>query len=115
MKKNSIILMTLLLSACSTGTPLQFFQGLFGYIPPPDETSIAQELRSEFERCERVNPNRHCAQIAYDIVRKVKGLEPRTVPKGVVIILEGDVDVESEEYKKNLLNNETQPQDENKQ
>ena len=74
-------------------------QALLGYTPPPEKTTIGEELKLEFARCEKVDPNRNCAQIAYDVVRKVKGLEPRKVPKGVVIILEGNVDLESEEDK----------------
>jgi len=101
MKKTFILLFALLLSACAAESPLQVLQGVLGYIPPPEETSIAEELRSEFERCERVDPDRNCAQIAFDMVRKVKGLEPRTVPKGVVIILEGDVDMGSDDETQN--------------
>ena len=90
-----------MLSACADSNPLKIIQGILGYIPPPEETSIAEELRSEFIRCEKIDPNRNCAQIAYDMVRTVKGLEPRKVPKGVVIILEGNVDVEDEKNKDN--------------
>jgi len=96
MKKILILILALLLSACAEVTPFQFLQNMLGYIPPPEKMSIADELRAEFERCERVDPNRHCAQIAFDMVRKVRGLDPRTVPKGIVIIFEGDVDLESE-------------------
>lgn len=99
MKKSLFVLVTLLtflLTSCAdSSTPLKVMQGLFGYIPPPIETSIGEELLLEFKRCEKVDPNRNCAQLAYDMVRTVKGLEPRKVPKGVVIILEGDVDIES--------------------
>ncbi len=95
MKKVVVLLIVILLTACADPTPLKVMQGLLGYVPPPEETTISEELKLEFERCEMIDPNRNCAQIAYDVVRTVKGLEPRKVPKGVVIILEGDVDLKS--------------------
>jgi len=95
MKKALYLSLSLLLSGCSGTSPFQVIQGLLGYIPPPDETTVGEELKLEFDRCEKIDPNRNCAQIAYDVVRKVKGLEPRKVPKGVVIILEGDVEMET--------------------
>jgi len=101
MKKAFVLSTSLFLSACSGTSPLQVVQGLLGYIPPPEKTTVGEELKLEFERCEKIDPNRNCAQIAYDVVRKVKGLEPRKVPKGVVIILEGDVKMESEEQEDN--------------
>jgi len=97
MKKLWIIFTILLLSSCAADSnisPLKIMQGVFGYIPPPEETTIGEELILEFKRCEKIDSDRNCAQLAYDMVRTVKGLEPRKVPKGVVIILEGDVDIE---------------------
>ena len=97
MKKTSFIsiaLLALLLTSCADTSPFRVMQGLFGYIPPPEETSIGEELILEFKRCEKIDPNRNCAQLAFDMVRTVKGLEPRKVPKGVVIILEGNVELE---------------------
>ena len=91
MKKLSVIVLILSLTACADSTPFRVLQGLFGYTPPPEETTVGEELQLEFARCEKINKDRNCAQIAYDTVRTVKGLEPRKVPKGVVIILEGDV------------------------
>ena len=87
-----IICFTLLmfLTSCASSSPLDFFRGVFGYIPPPEETSIGEELQLEYERCIKIGGEKNCAQAAYDIVRTVKGLEPRSVPKGIVIILEGD-------------------------
>ncbi len=93
MKIAVILLFATILTACADSNPLQVMQGILGYIPPPEETTIAEELKLEFDRCEMIDPNRNCAQIAYDVVRTVKGLEPRKVPEGVVIILEGDVDL----------------------
>jgi len=90
------ILIMLSLTGCNS-TPFKALQGLFGYIPPPEETTIAEELQLEFVRCEKINKDRNCAQIAYDMVRTVKGLEPRKVPKGVVIILQGNVKMPDEE------------------
>lgn len=93
MKNLLAIITVLFLSACADSTPFQVLQGLLGYTPPPEETTVGQELQLEFARCEKIDSDRNCAQIAYDTVRTVKGLEPRTVPKGVVIILEGDVKI----------------------
>ena len=98
MKKFVYIFIILSLTACSS-TSFEVLQGLFGYIPPPEETTVGEELKIEFDRCEKIDHNRNCAQIAYDMVRTVKGLEPRKVPKGVVIILEGNVKMDDEEEK----------------
>lgn len=84
------LLSVIVLAGCAGSTPLEVVQGVFGYVPPPEELTIAEELRSEYERCVKIGQDDNCAQVAFDLVRKVKGLEPRTVPKGVVIILEGD-------------------------
>jgi hypothetical protein len=89
-KKLTVIIMLLLLAGCSSSSPLNVMRGLFGYIEPPPETTIPEELRLEFDRCVKIGKEKNCAQAAYDVVRTVKGLEPRTVPKGFVIILEGD-------------------------
>jgi len=91
-----VIFLALVLSGCADKTPFQALQSLMGYVPPPIETTVGEELVLEFKRCEKIDPNRNCAQIAYDMVRTVKGLEPRKVPKGVVIILEGDVKMDNQ-------------------
>ncbi len=89
-RKIIYLLLTVGLSGCSGASPLDVARGLFGYLPPPEETTISQELQLEYERCAKIGGEKNCAQAAYDIVRRVKGLEPRKVPRGVVIILEGD-------------------------
>ncbi|TQV74718.1 hypothetical protein FLL45_07080 [Aliikangiella marina] len=81
------------LAACSQTGKIPILGDLFGYTPPPEELSIAEELKAEYDRCMKIGEEENCAQWAFDIVRKVKGLEPRAVPKGVVIILEGDGNV----------------------
>lgn len=91
MFKNIIsIFLFLVLTSCAGSSPLDIARGLFGYIPPPEKTTISEELQLEFERCMKIGDSDNCAQQAFDVVRRVKGLEPRTVPKGIVIILEGD-------------------------
>ncbi len=97
MKNIVPFLFVMALANCAEQTPFQIAQSLLGYTPPPEETTIAEELRLEFKRCEKTDPDRNCAQIAYDVVRRVKGLEPRKVPEGVVIILEGNVKIENED------------------
>ena len=92
----ALIILLGLVTGCADKTPFQALQGLMGYVPPPEETTVGEEMLLEFKRCERIDPNRNCAQIAYDMVRTVKGLEPRKVPKGVVIILEGDVQMDNQ-------------------
>lgn len=78
------------LASCADSTPLEVTRGLLGYIPPPEETTVGEELQLEYDRCMKIGAKKNCAQAAYDVVRVVKGLEPRPVPKGIVIILEGD-------------------------
>ncbi|WP_196138692.1 hypothetical protein [Aliikangiella sp. G2MR2-5] len=76
----------LALSGCS----LEMSRTLLGYQEPPPKTTIGEELVLEYERCVKIGQEKNCAQAAFDVVRVVKGLEPRKVPKGIVIILEGD-------------------------
>ncbi len=97
-KKTLVISFCFSLSACAD-SPLNAVRGIFGYIPPPPETTISEELQLEYDRCLKLNKEKNCAQAAYDVVRTVKGLEPRKVPKGVVIILEGDGGHASEQEK----------------
>lgn len=101
-----IFALSMVLSACTGKQAFQFMQGVLGYIPPPEETTVGEELQLEFERCEKIDPNRNCAQIAYDTIRTVKGLEARKVPKGVVIILEGDVQMKDQEKPKPAIESE---------
>ncbi len=91
-----VLSVAVLLSGCSGAAP---DIGLYGYVPPPAETSVTEELKLEYARCLRISENSSdntssCAQQAYDVVRKVKGLPTRSVPEGIVIILRGDGNVE---------------------
>ncbi len=62
---------------------------LFGYIPPPEQTTVLQELTREYDRCVADKGDEvGCRQIAYDMVRKVKGMDRQPLPPGVVIIRE---------------------------
>ena len=90
LKKTVIILFSLTLASCADTSPLDVARGLLGYTPPPEETTVGEELQLEYDRCMKIDSDRNCAQAAYDVVRVVKGLEPRPVPKGIVIILKGD-------------------------
>jgi len=89
-KTLTVFALVLALGACADNGALNAARGLLGYTPPPEETTVLEELRLEYQRCTKIGVEENCAQAAYDVVRKVKGLEPRAVPKGVVIILEGD-------------------------
>lgn len=89
-KKVVFLLSCIGLSACADNSPVEIAQGLLGYTPPPEKTTISEELRLEYQRCMKIGSSNNCAQAAYDVVRKVKGLEPRKIPEGIVIILEGD-------------------------
>lgn len=93
-RKISTLFFVVAVSGCADTGKIPFIGDLFGYTPPPKELSIAEELKVEYERCVKIDASENCAQWAFDIVRRVKGLEPRAVPKGVVIILEGDVNVD---------------------
>ena len=112
-KQLSVVGFSLAISACADTSPIQVMQGLFGYTPPPEETTISEELTLEYDRCMKIGKEKNCAQAAYDVVRTVKGLEPRAVPKGVVIILEGDgghlsSEEESQQDKQNQQDNQQQ-------
>jgi len=109
-----LLALSFTLSACSFET----VQALFGYIEPPKITTIGEELKLEYERCMKIAEEENCAQAAFDIVRTVKGLEPRTVPKGIVIILEGDGgygDIDREIEKENIDSDEEKTQQEDSQ
>ncbi len=95
--KAATLTLSLVLFGCSGQEALDVTRGLLGYIPPPENTTISEELRLEYQRCLKIGVSKKCAQDAYDVVRKVKGLEPRKVPEGIVIILEGDGGHSSEE------------------
>jgi len=88
--KTAIVVLALSLSGCSGKEALNVTRALLGYTPPPEETTVAEELRIEYKRCMKIGEEDNCAQAAYDVVRKVKGLDPRVIPEGYVIILEGD-------------------------
>lgn len=89
-KKTALLMFVLGLTSCADSSPLDVTRGLLGYTPPPEETTIGEELQLEYDRCIKIDPDRNCAQLAYDVVRVVKGLEPRPIPEGIVTILEGD-------------------------
>ena len=87
--KASIYLMIgVSLLSCGVMSTFEVAPHMAGYVEPPEETTILEELKLEFRRCIKVDSDRNCAQLAYDVVRRVKGLEPRTVPKGIVIIFQ---------------------------
>ena len=90
LKKTAIFIFSFCLLSCADTGPLEVAKGLLGYTPPPKETTVGEEMQLEYDRCMKINPKRNCAQVAYDVVRVVKGLEPRPVPKGIVTILKGD-------------------------
>ena len=98
--KAATLTLSLVLFGCSGQEALDVTRGLLGYIPPPENTTISEELKLEYQRCIKIGESKNCAQDAYDVVRKVKGLEPRKVPEGIVIILEGDGGHSSEEENK---------------
>jgi hypothetical protein len=98
--------LVLTLVSCADSTPLEITRGLLGYIPPPPETSVGEELQLEYDRCMKIGAEKNCAQAAYDVVRVVKGLEPRPVPKGIVIILQGEGEHLSAPKSDNIEENE---------
>lgn len=90
----AVLLYSFCLSACAQVSPFVVMQRLLGYIPPPVETSVGEELKREFQRCEKIDPTRNCVRIAIDVVRAAKGLDKRRTQKGTVTILEGDIEID---------------------
>jgi len=90
LKKITLFTFSILLASCAETGPLEVARGLLGYTPPPEQTTVGEELQLEYDRCVKIGKKKNCAQAAYDVVRVVKGLETRPVPKGIVIILQGD-------------------------
>lgn len=88
------IIVLLLLEGCTRAqvkmamTP---FQMLFGYVPPPQQTTVLQEITKEYDMCMAIRDNpQTCAQEAYDTVRVAKGMDKKPIPEGVVIVREED-------------------------
>ncbi len=81
-----------LLSACTREqlqTGMMIPRMLFGYLPPPEQTTALQEMTKEFDRCMAANPDAPtCTQEAYDNVRLVKGMDKQPLPEGIVIVRE---------------------------
>lgn len=67
-------------------TPVNIIGMLFGAVPPPEQTTVLQELTKEYDLCVADGGGPECAQVAYSTVRKVKGLEDKPLPEGVVIV-----------------------------
>lgn len=83
------MLIGLCLAACSSQQAKQsakIAQALMGYTPPPQEVSVLDELRAEYKKCVQLEGDSDCAQKAYDRVRAIKGLDPKPLPKGHVVI-----------------------------
>lgn len=96
-KRFYYLLLIVFITACANNSSLDVAQQLFGYIPPPERTSILEELQLEYDRCMRIGIEENCAQAAYDTVAKVRGLEPRIVPKGFVTILRENSSVKDDQ------------------
>ncbi len=94
-RTSTIVLIGLVLAACSSQQAKQsakIAQALMGYTPPPQEVSVLDELRAEYKKCVQLEGDPDCAQKAYDRVRDIKGLDPKPLPKGHVIITREDED-----------------------
>jgi hypothetical protein len=123
-----ILLLCSLLAGCQSNNALEITRSLFGYTPPPKKTTVLEELQLEYERCMKIGIEEDCAQAAYDVVRKVKDLDPKVVPKGIVVILqenweetnsdagkeaeESDQEEKSSQQKKGLQEKDKQEKDE---
>lgn len=85
-----LLLPMVLLAACTAKeaikTPVNIIGMLFGAVPPPEQTTVLQELTREYDICVGDGGGPECAQIAYANVRKAKGLDDKPLPKGIVII-----------------------------
>ncbi|HEX4910619.1 MAG TPA: hypothetical protein VFV64_07655 [Permianibacter sp.] len=84
------VLLLSLLTACTAKeaikTPVNIIGMLFGAVPPPEQTTVLQELTREYDICVGDGGGPECAQIAYANVRKAKGLDEKPLPEGIVIV-----------------------------
>lgn len=89
-----MVLLLLLLSACTreqVKTGMVIPRMLFGYLPPPEQTTALQEMTKEYDRCMATKADAPiCTQDAYDTVRLVKGMDRKPLPEGIVIVREED-------------------------
>lgn len=82
------------LTACTAKqaikTPVNIIGMLFGAVPPPEQTTVLQELTKEYDLCVADGGGPDCAQVAYSTVRRAKGLDDKPLPAGIVIIRKDD-------------------------
>ncbi len=87
-----LFLLLLLLTACTreqVQTGMMVPRMLFGYLPPPEQTTVLQEMTKAYDMCMAAKSDAPgCTQEAYDTVRVAKGLEREPIPEGIVIIRE---------------------------
>lgn len=87
-----IVLLLLVLSACTreqVQTGMMIPRMLFGYLPPPEQTTALQEMTKEYDMCMAIKADpKTCTQDAYDTVRLVKGMDRKPLPEGIVIVRE---------------------------
>lgn len=93
MRLLSLILVALL-TACTAKeaikTPVNIIGMLFGAVPPPEQTTVLQELTKEYDLCVADGGGADCAQVAYSTVRRAKGLDDKPLPAGIVIVRKDD-------------------------
>lgn len=90
--KALILLSAFFLSACTMKqaikTPVNIIGGLFGYQPPPPQTTLLQELTQAYEICVGAGGGDECVQEAYAIAKQSKNIPEKPLPTGTVIVRE---------------------------
>ena len=97
----ALMLSAVLLSGCTAKelirAPLSVVRGLVGYVPPPPQTSMLEELNQAYDMCRASGGGDECVREAYEAAQLAKGIEQKPVPKGTVVVREVK---ESEDEKK---------------
>lgn len=86
----ALMLSAVLLSGCTAKqaikTPVNILGALFGYTPP--QTTMLEELNQAYEMCKASGGGEECVQEAYQTAQQAKGITPKALPKGTVIVRE---------------------------
>ncbi|NVJ60706.1 MAG: hypothetical protein HWE27_09950 [Gammaproteobacteria bacterium] len=92
----SIIVTLLYSTGCANGRGLDMARALFGYVEPPEAETVMQAMQREYNLCMKVEAKPECVQLAYDKVRVTKGLDPKPIPRGYVVIVQEEFDGKDE-------------------
>lgn len=69
-------------------TPVNLLGGLFGYRPPPPQTTMLEELTQAYDMCKAEGGGDECVQEAYAVAKRAKAIPEKPLTEGTVIVRE---------------------------